>query len=100
AHAQVAAAAAQELGSLRHQVKSALLVAAAAAAAGDFDRGREIAAAVDAQCAEHGLLPLRWATAMLRSGVAEPGDARRAAADAAAAERILAARGGMLRTGI
>lgn len=71
------------LPSVRHQVKSALLVAAATAAIGDLARSAELAARVDADCRENGLLPLRWATAMLRSGVAEPARARDAANEAA-----------------
>ncbi|WP_328711998.1 hypothetical protein [Nocardia salmonicida] len=71
------------LPSVRHQVKSALLVAAATAATGDLARSAELAARVDTDCRENGLLPLRWATAMLRSGVAEPALARDAANEAA-----------------
>ncbi|MEV0551759.1 hypothetical protein AB0H98_33575 [Nocardia salmonicida] len=71
------------LPSVRHQVKSALLVAAATAATGDLARSAELAARVDTDCRENGLLPLRWATAMLRSGVAESARARDAANEAA-----------------
>jgi hypothetical protein len=71
------------LASVRHQVKSALLVAAATAATGDLAGSAELAARVDADCRDNGLLPLRWATAMLRSGVAEPARARDAAGEAA-----------------
>ncbi|MFC4377538.1 hypothetical protein ACFO5K_25990 [Nocardia halotolerans] len=71
------------LSSVRHQVKSALLRAAATAATGDLPAARKLATRVDADCAEHGLLPLRWATAMLRAGIAEPADARVAADKAA-----------------
>lgn len=71
------------LPSVRHQVKSALLVAAATAATGDLAESAELAGRVDARCRENGLLPLRWATAMLRSGVAEPAHARAAADEAA-----------------
>ncbi|MEU6561059.1 hypothetical protein [Nocardia nova] len=97
AHAEAALAVAAELGSVRHQVKSLLLTAAAAAAAGDIDRSRRLAAEVDAQCAGHGLLPLRWAAAMLRSGVCETAGAARASAQATEFARILAGRGGHLR---
>lgn len=96
-HAEAALAAAGELGSIRHQVKSRLLMAAAAAGAGDVDRSRDLAADVDAQSSGHGLLPLRWAAAMLRSGVCEPAEAARAAAQAGELARILAGRGGQLR---
>ncbi|MEV5649027.1 hypothetical protein AB0L57_12320 [Nocardia sp. NPDC052254] len=97
AHAEAALALAGELGSVRHQVKSRLLTAAAAAGAGDIDRSRELAAEVDAQCAGYGLLPLRWAAAMLRSGVCESGAAARAAAEATEFALVLAGRGGQLR---
>ncbi len=96
-HAETALAVAAELGSIRHQVKSRLLAAAAAAGAGDIGRSRELAAEVDEQCARYGLLPLRWAAAMLRSGVCEPGEAGRAASEAAEFALILAGRGGHLR---
>ncbi|WP_227984216.1 hypothetical protein [Nocardia spumae] len=97
AHAEAAVAAAGELRSIRHQVKSRLLVAAAAAGAGDIDRSRTVAGQVDSDCAAYGLLPLRWAAAMLRSGVCEPRVAGRAALDADEYARILAGRGGLLR---
>ena len=98
-HAEVAMAAAERMGSVRHQVKSRLLLAAAAAGEGDIDRSRAGAELVDSLCAAHGLLPLRWAAAMLRSGVCEPAEARRAAAEAGVYARILAGRGGRLRIG-
>ncbi|MFE3545455.1 hypothetical protein ACFXK0_21035 [Nocardia sp. NPDC059177] len=81
--ARTAADLAAALPSVRHRVKSALLVAAATAASGERAAAAELAALVDADCREHGLLPLRWATAMLRAGVAEPGAAGRAATEAA-----------------
>lgn len=91
------AAAALELAergpSVRHQVKSRLLVAAAAAAAGEHDRSRALAEQVGAQCREHGLLPLRWASAMLRAGLAVPG----AAAEAEDCAATIARRGGRFR---
>ncbi|MGW0181619.1 hypothetical protein [Nocardia sp. NPDC003345] len=82
--------------SVRHQVKSRLLVAAAAGAAGDLTRAAALAAEVDAQCARSGLVPLRWACAMLRTGL--PGNGRdTAAADAAACHALIAQRGGRFR---
>ncbi|MEV0356760.1 hypothetical protein AB0H71_11930 [Nocardia sp. NPDC050697] len=88
------AAAAVELGvqgpSTRHRVKSALLLAAATAASGDSARAMALSEPVAHDCAAHDLLPLRWATAMLRAGlgVAE------AAAEAAGCAALLRARGG------
>ncbi|WP_446224470.1 hypothetical protein ACTWPB_04670 [Nocardia sp. IBHARD005] len=82
------------LPSVRHQVKSALLVAAATAATGDLAESAELAGRVDARCRDNGLLPLRWATAMLRSGVAAPAHARAAAGEAADHGAVLRAWGG------
>ncbi|GAB2565698.1 hypothetical protein [Nocardia heshunensis] len=95
AHAQAAVALAEQSPSRRHLVKSRLLLAAAHAAAGDLDRSRTLAIEVDRDCREHELLPLRWACAMLRSGVEPDGDGIEAAARCA---RLLATRGGRLRS--
>lgn len=84
------------LPSVRHQVKSALLVAAATAAAGDLAGSAELARRVDADCRDNGLLPLRWATAMLRAGVSEPALARGAADEAADHGARLRALGGAI----
>uniref|UniRef100_UPI0024557AD6 hypothetical protein n=1 Tax=Nocardia carnea TaxID=37328 RepID=UPI0024557AD6 len=100
AEAEAARALAECGPSIRHQVKSRLLVAAAAAVTGDTGRAAELATRVDTQCRESGLLPLRWACAMLRSGLpasaGEPvADTRAAAlADAAACRALIARRGG------
>jgi hypothetical protein len=93
-HASAAVELAGDVDSVRHQVKSDLLLAAAHSA------GPEPAAALDLgeqvldRCAEHGLLPLRWAAAMLVNGV-------RAGADAAAirdeCRRQISDRGGRFR---
>ncbi|WP_330183288.1 hypothetical protein OHB26_06325 [Nocardia sp. NBC_01503] len=95
AHAETALALAENSPSKRHLVKSRLLVAAASAAHGDLDRSRALAAEVAAETAEFELLPLRWACAMLRSGIdPESGGA----AEAFECERLLACRGGRLRS--
>ncbi|WP_280264195.1 hypothetical protein [Nocardia wallacei] len=96
-HAETALAIAEAGPSIRHRVKSRLLVAASAAAAGDLDRSRDVAATVSEQCREYELLPLRWACAMLRSGVDAGAAAERAAAEARACAGDLAGRGGLLR---
>ncbi|WP_245400672.1 hypothetical protein [Nocardia albiluteola] len=96
-HAEAAVEIARQCPSIRHRVKSALLLAAASAA-GAPDRSAAMAAVVAEQCAEYGLLPLRWATAMLRSGVETGSTARHAAAEAAECARELAVRGGRLRS--
>ncbi len=92
--ARAAVALAAALPSVRHQVKSALLVAAATAANGDLAESAELADRVDADCRENGLLPLRWAAAMLRAGVAEPVPARAAADESADHAARLRAWGG------
>ncbi|NEW57936.1 hypothetical protein GV794_20080 [Nocardia cyriacigeorgica] len=82
-HAEAALALAEQGSSVRHRVKSRLLVAAATAANGGD--ARELAESVAAECREHGLLPLRWACAMLRTGLSG-GDIDRTAAEREAAE--------------
>ncbi|WP_225731308.1 MULTISPECIES: hypothetical protein [unclassified Nocardia] len=81
AHAEAAMALAERAPSVRHRVKSRLLVAAANAAAGQPDRAAALAEAVAVDCARHDLLPLRWAAAMLRAGLGPGSDAHRAGAD-------------------
>lgn len=97
-HAEAAVAIARGCPSVRHAVKSRLLLAAATAADGDLGRSAELAAEVSDECREHGLLPLRWASAMLRGGVETGSAATRAAAEAAECARELAVRGGLLRS--
>ncbi|WP_280361724.1 hypothetical protein [Nocardia wallacei] len=97
-YAETALALAERGPSVRHRVKSRLLVAAAAAAAGDVEQSRASAALVSSQSRENGLLPLRWACAMLRAGVDEGADAARAAAEARACAQDLAGHGGVLRS--
>ncbi|MGQ4618001.1 hypothetical protein [Nocardia sp. R7R-8] len=89
AHAAAALELAERSPSVRHRVKSRLLVAAADA------HGRSGVSAEDVaeQCREHGLLPLRWACAMLRAG----SGARNAAAEAAECAAAIARSGGVLR---
>jgi hypothetical protein len=84
--------------STRHRVKSHLLLAAATAAADDPAHSAVLAATVAYHCREHGLLPLQWATAMLRSGVETGSAATDAATEAAECARELALRGGQFRS--
>ncbi|MBF6099140.1 hypothetical protein [Nocardia cyriacigeorgica] len=84
-HAEAGLALAEQGPSVRHRVKSRLLLAAATAAVGSVDRAGELAETVAAECREHRLLPLRWACAMLRTGVAAR-DIDRTAAQREAAE--------------
>ncbi len=97
-HAEAGSRLAETTLSARHRIKSALLVAAATAAAGDHGRAAELAEAVGERAAEHGLLPLRWATAMLGSGVAAtPEDRTCAAAEANSYEQMILHLGGRFR---
>ncbi len=102
AAAEIALGLAEHGPSIRHTVKSRLLVAAAAGVTGDTARAAELAALVDEQCRESGLLPLRWACAMLRTGLpasaAEPAAGHAsAAADAEACRALISRRGGRFR---
>ncbi|MFI5777245.1 hypothetical protein [Nocardia sp. NPDC051570] len=97
-HAEAAVALADAAPSVRHRIKSRLLLAAAAAAAGELDRSRALAEEVADRTREYGLLPLRWACAMLRSGVASGPAAAAAATEAAQLARALAEYGGLLRS--
>ncbi|MFI9412585.1 hypothetical protein [Nocardia gamkensis] len=93
AHAATALELADRSPSVRHQVKSRLLVAAADAARDARGRSGVSAEDVAEQCREHGLLPLRWACAMLRAGSGAPD----AAAEAAECAAVIARAGGALR---
>ncbi|MFC9435140.1 hypothetical protein [Nocardia sp. NPDC057030] len=92
-HAAAALDLAERGPSVRHLVKSRLLAAAAAAVAGEHERSRALADQVAEECREHGLLPLRWASAMLRAGLAVEG----AAAEAEDCAATIARRGGRFR---
>jgi hypothetical protein len=96
-HAETALRLVEQAPSIRHRVKSRLLVAAVAAAAGDAERSRVLAETVAAECREHGLLPLRWASAMLRAGVSGAALAAGARAEAAECAATIVRRGGRFR---
>ncbi|WP_406236492.1 hypothetical protein [Nocardia sp. NBC_01009] len=97
-HAEAAVELAERGPSIRHRIKSRLLVAAAAAAGGDAEHACVLAEAVAAECREYGLLPLRWACAMLRAGVSADADAATAAGtEAAECAAAIARRGGRFR---
>ncbi|TJZ81758.1 hypothetical protein FCG67_03240 [Rhodococcus oryzae] len=93
-HASTAVELARDVDSVRHQVKSDLLLAAAHSAGPDPAAALDLGEQVLDRCAEHELLPLRWAAAMLVNGV-RPG------ADAAAirdeCRRQISDRGGRFR---
>lgn len=91
-HADAALAIAARGPSIRHRVKSRLLRAATAATT-DPDRARTQAAQVMQQAGAHGLLPLQWAGALLRSGLAAGPEQD----EASQLARLLLQRGGPLR---
>src|SRR5689334_1628013 len=68
-HAERAVELASHMPSVRHRVKSSLVLAAARCAAGDLDAARDDGDRVLAQTGEHGLIPLRWAAASLLAGI-------------------------------
>lgn len=68
--ADLAVAAAQVSASVRHVVKSRLILAAALCCDDDLSAAQALSAAVVSDCRDNGLLPLLWAAAMLRSAIA------------------------------
>ncbi|MFC4602657.1 hypothetical protein [Rhodococcus kronopolitis] len=68
-HAGLAVELARDTDSVRHQVKSRLLLAAAVSAGPDAAAAAAPAAEIVDSCAGLGLVPLRWAAAMLLNGV-------------------------------
>ncbi|QCQ92122.1 hypothetical protein [Rhodococcus sp. SGAir0479] len=91
ARAQAAVDRSAECPSVRHRVKSALLLAAAATGRPDSDLAVQTAERVLADSCEHGLLPLQWAAAMLLDGI-RPSAAVREVRDECA--RTIVQRGG------
>lgn len=82
--AEAAAAAAADSGSVRHQVKSALVLGASLAAVGDRERAHVLIFDALADATRHGLLPLLWPCAMVLADL-DPDEApahRRTAAHA------------------
>ncbi|WP_086009043.1 hypothetical protein [Nocardia brevicatena] len=98
--AEAALGLAERSPSLRHEVKSRLLVAASTAAVGDTTRARVLAETVAQQCRDNGLLPLCWASAMLRTGLPAEGNRPSdtpADQEAAVCAAVIARRGGRFR---
>ena len=91
AGARRADALALDCPSERHRVKSQLLLAAATCVDGRVEQSLRLAREVAHRCAEHGLLPLRWAAAMLCDGIDPAGDH---AADVARCAAEIERRGG------
>jgi hypothetical protein len=80
-HAERAVAAAGGLGSRRHEIKSAVVLAAALCSAGDVAAARRVADAALADTEDHGMVPLRWALACM---LVDIGSTTRSAAEMAA----------------
>lgn len=83
-HAEAARALADDADSLRHIVKTDLVVAAALSCIGETDRARESAVQVACAAEMAGLLPLRWAATMLCEGTGGVDAGMVASADLAA----------------
>ncbi|MDG3008931.1 hypothetical protein G4X40_02075 [Rhodococcus sp. D2-41] len=79
--------------STRHRIKSDLILAAALCAAGRGEESAELAERVADDCARTGLVPLRWAAAMLLTAVRPTGGFDRVRDDCA---RAIARGGGVL----
>ena len=69
AHAEQAVHLADAAPSVRHRVKSRVVLAAAHCAAGDLGAARREGDRALAEAGEHGLVPLRWAVASLLVGI-------------------------------
>lgn len=69
AHAQTAVTLADKLGSIRHTVKSQVVLAAALCCAGRLDDAREVADAAFAETDRFALIPLRWALGCLLADI-------------------------------
>lgn len=98
-HAQRAVELAVELPSIRHQVKSRVVLAAAQCCAGNLEKARELADQGLADTERHGLVPLRWALASLLAGIGSPGyDAEQIAVIREEAADLVRHRGGRWRS--
>jgi hypothetical protein len=90
-HAEAAVAASTATGSVRHAVKSDVVLAAALCSAGDLSESRRVADAAFVKANRHGLVPLSWALACLLgevgSSVLSPAEVVVARDDAAATVR-------------
>jgi hypothetical protein len=69
AHAERAVALAADLGSVRHAVKSQVVLAAACCSAGDIEQSRRVADGALRDTESHGMIPLRWALACLLADI-------------------------------
>ena len=67
-HAESARALANDADSLRHSIKTDLVLAASLSCTGQIARAHDSALQVASAAATHGQLPLRWAATMLHEG--------------------------------
>ncbi|MFD7011566.1 MULTISPECIES: hypothetical protein [unclassified Rhodococcus (in: high G+C Gram-positive bacteria)] len=93
-HAETAAEISEAAGSARHRVKSDLLRSASMTGESDSGPAARLAADVLDRCDRYGLIPLKWAAAMLLSGVTSDS---RAEAVRTECETVIRARGGRFR---
>ncbi len=68
-HATVAVDLAHDLGSVRHRVKSQVILAAARCCSGELTAARRAADGALSDAGRHGLIPLRWAAACLLADI-------------------------------
>jgi hypothetical protein len=93
-HADTAAEISEASGSARHHVKSDLLRSAAMTGEPDSGPAARLAADVLDRCDRHGLIPLKWAAAMLLGGVTSDSRVQAAREEC---EALIRARGGRFR---
>ena len=93
-HAETAAEISEAAGSVRHHVKSDLLRSASMTGESDSGPAARLATDVLDRCDRYGLIPLKWAAAMLLSGVTSDS---RAEAVSEECEALIRARGGRFR---
>jgi hypothetical protein len=68
-HAHSAVALAADAGSVRHRIKSDVVLAAALCSGGRVPEARAVADDLLVRTEQHGLVPLRWAVASLLDGI-------------------------------
>lgn len=86
-HAERAVGDAEALGSVRHKLKSSVVLAAARCSAGDLDGARSMADAALDETRRLGMVPLQWALACL---LADIGSAEHSSQDMAAVRDVCA----------
>lgn len=90
-YAHAAEELAQDVPSVRHQVKTTMVLAAALSSVGDLDKSAVVAARGLRAASAHKLVPLRWALAAMLAGLPTPDEAGRRGEDLVAVRRECAA---------